>query len=141
LKDYKSSKDMIINCIKDIMVRKYDNYKVYLHNFSGFDGIFLLKILVELGLVKPLINDRKIISINFKYNNYDITLKDSLYLLITSLIKLGKSFGIDTQKSIFPHNFVNENNLDYIGEVPDIKYFDDITLDEYNKYKSNFNNN
>lgn len=141
IKDYKSSKDMIINCIKDIMIKKYDNYKVYLHNLSGFDGIFLLKILVELGLVKPLIHDRKIISISFKYNNYDITLKDSLHLLITSLKKLGKSFGIDTQKSIFPHKFVNENNLDYIGQVPDFKYFDNITLDEYNKYKANFNNN
>jgi DNA polymerase type B, organellar and viral len=101
--NYKSSKDMIIDCIKDIMVRKYDNYQVYTHNLSGFDGIFLLKILVELGKVKPLIHNEKIIMIGFKYNNYDITFKDSKQLLLISLRNLAKAFGVETQKSIFPY--------------------------------------
>jgi len=49
LTDYSSSEDMIINAFKDLLVKKYDNYKVYIHNLSNFDGIFLLKILVKLG--------------------------------------------------------------------------------------------
>jgi hypothetical protein len=39
------------------------------------------------------------------------------------LAKLGKGFMVESLKSIFPFLFVNENNLDYIGEVPDLKYF------------------
>ena len=139
--NYKSSKDMIIDCIKDIMVRKYDNYQVYTHNLSGFDGIFLLKILVELGKVKPLIHNEKIIMIGFKYNNYDITFKDSKQLLLISLRNLAKAFGVETQKSIFPYTFVNENNLNYIGEVPNINYFDNLNQKEYNNYSKQFNNN
>jgi hypothetical protein len=46
---------------------------------------------------------------------------------------------VDTIKSVFPFLFVNENNLDYIGEVPDIKYFaNKISKNEYQDYKSGF---
>jgi hypothetical protein len=47
---------------------------------------------------------------------------------------------MENSKSFFPHFFVNENNLDYIGEIPDIKYFNNISLDNYNNYKSKFLN-
>jgi len=132
---------MIKSAIKDIMIKKYDNYKVYIHNLSNFDGIFLLKILTELGQVKPIIHHEKLISIGFKYNDYNIIFKDSLQMLIVSLRNLSKAFGVKTQKSIFPYDFVNEFNLDYIGEVPDFKYFNGISNNEYIEYKSLFNNN
>jgi hypothetical protein len=132
---------MIKSAIKDIMVKKYDNYKVYIHNLAKFDGIFLLKILAELGQLKPIIHHGDIITLGFKFNNYNITFKDSLKLLIVSLRGLGKVFGVNTQKSIFPYTFVNANNLDYIGQTPDFKYFDGLNINEYNEYKSNFNNN
>jgi hypothetical protein len=132
---------MIKTAIKDLMVKKYDNYKVYIHNLARFDAIFLLKILVELGQVKPIIHNGDLISIGFKFNGYHITFKDSLKLLIVSLRNLGKVFGIDTQKSIYPYTFVNENNLNYEGKVPEFKYFDNISINEYNEYNSNFNGN
>jgi hypothetical protein len=132
---------MIKTAIKDIMIKKYDNYKIYIHNLGGFDGIFFLKILGDLGQIKPIIHNGDLISIEFKFKGYIITFKDSLQMLIVQLRNLGKVFGVDTQKSIFPYTFVNENNLNYIGEVPDIKYFDNITINEYNEYKAKFNNN
>jgi hypothetical protein len=141
IKDFKNYEDMIGKAIKDLMIKKYDNYQVYIHNLGKFDGIFLLKILAELGQIKPIIHNKDIISIGFKFNNFNITFKDSLKMLIVSLRNLGKVFGVDTQKSIFPYNFVSENNLDYIGPVPDFKFFDNITIDEYNKYCEQFNNN
>jgi hypothetical protein len=104
---------MIINALKDLMVKKYDNYQVYIHNMARFDAIFLLKILVNLGICKPIIHNQKIISINFKYKDYNITFKDSLQMLISSLRILGHSFGVDIQKSIFPYSFVNESRLNY----------------------------
>jgi hypothetical protein len=121
------------------MIKKYDNYKVYIHNLARFDAIFLLKILANLGICKPIIHKDKIISINFKYKEYNITFKDSLQMLIVSLRDLGKSFNVDIQKSIFPYNFVNENNLDYIGPIPDFKYFDGISSIDYNCYIENYN--
>jgi DNA polymerase type B, organellar and viral len=130
---------MLTQAIKDLMIKKYDNYKVYIHNLANFDAIFLLKILTELGQIKPIIHHGDLISINFKFNNYNITFRDSYQLLITSLKNLGKVFGVDTQKSIFPYKFVNENNLDYVGSIPDFKYFDNISSLDYNCYVENYN--
>lgn len=138
--DYKNSENMIINCIKELMIRKYDNYKIYIHNLSGFDANFLLKILANLGEIKPIIHDNKIISITFKMNGYVVTFKDSQQMLIGSLRNLAKAFGVETQKSIFPYNFVKENNLNYNGYVPDFKYFDDISKSEYLNYCEMFKN-
>ena len=59
-----------------------------------------------------------------------------------SLSKLGKSFNVETQKDIFPHSFVNEHNLNYIGTVPSYNYFEgQISISEYNEYILKFNNN
>jgi DNA polymerase type B, organellar and viral len=130
---------MLTQAIKDIMIKKYDNFNVYIHNLSRFDGIFLLKILANLGNIKPLIHHGDLISIGFKFNNYNITFKDSQQLLMFSLRNLGKAFGVDVQKGFFPYNFVNENNLNYIGTIPDIKYFDGISSIDYNCYIENYN--
>ena len=52
-------------------------------------------------------------------------------MLIGSLRSLGKSFGVEILKGYFSYDFVNENNLDYIGIIPDFKYFVNISHDEY----------
>ena len=40
------------------------------------------------------------------------------------------------------HTFVNENNLNYIGEVPSYNYFEgQLSIAEYNEYIQKFNNN
>jgi hypothetical protein len=144
LSDFKNHEELIISALKSIMIRKYNNYNVYMHNMAKFDIIFLFKYLAKLGVLHPIIHNDRIISIEFNYgkdNEYRIKFKDSYLLLLNSLYKLCNSFSVENRKSIFPHLFVNENNLNYIGEVPDYKYFDDISVDDYNKYKSNFNNN
>lgn len=132
---------MIIACIKDIMIKKYDNYKIYIHNLSNFDGIFLLKILAELGDIKPIIHHDDLISIGFKFNGYNLTFRNSQQLLISSLANLGKSFGVEVVKSIFPHLFVNESNLNYVGDIPDINFFIKIKEKELNIYQSKFKGN
>src|ERR1700751_284410 len=135
---------MILTALKSIMIRKYNGYKIYIHNMGKFDIIFLLKYLIKLGTVQPVIHNRRIISINLNYgkdNKYSLQFKDSYLILLNPLNKLCKSFNVETAKSIFPHLFVNENNLNYVGPVPDFKYFIKISKNEYNEYKSKFNNN
>jgi hypothetical protein len=144
LTNYKNIDDLIISALKSIMIRKYNGYNIYMHNMAKFDIIFLFKYLLKLGLVQPIIHNNRIISINFNFgknNKYQIIFKDSLLLLLNSLSKLCKSFKVDNPKTSFPILYVNENNLDYIGEVPNIKFFKNVNLSEYNKYKANFKNN
>ena len=50
------------------MKRKYDYYKIYVHNFSYFDAIFILDCLTMLGDVKPVIRDNKILKLSLSYN-------------------------------------------------------------------------
>jgi hypothetical protein len=143
--DYKDSGDMLLSALKSILIRKYNGYNIYIHNMAKFDIIFLFKYLIELGNVTPIIHNGRIISINLNYGKnleYRLQFKDSYLILLASLIKLTKGFITKKQKSIFPFLFVNENNLDYIGQVPEFKEFNNkINLTDYQNYKSNFNNN
>jgi hypothetical protein len=145
LTNHINPEDLIITALKSIMLRKYNGYNVYLHNMAKFDIIFLFKYLAKLGSLNPIIHNNRIISIDFNYgknNNYQIKFKDSYLLLLNSLSKLSKSFNVETQKSVFPYLFVNETNLNYVGNTPDIKYFDNkINTSDYNQYISNFDNN
>jgi hypothetical protein len=62
-------------------------------------------------------------------------------LRASSLKKLAENFNV-TNKGIFPFKFVNHiyTALDYIGKVPNFKYFEGlgISLEEYNNYSKDF---
>jgi hypothetical protein len=134
----------MLSCLKSLLIRKYDGFKIYAHNLAKFDIIFLLKYLLKLATIKPIIHSGKIISLTVNYGEnggYQIEFKDSILLLLASLDSLSKSFKVEDKKSIFPHLFVNENNLDYIGNVPPFNNFMKVKEVQYNDYKSNFNEN
>ena len=140
LSDYSNIDNMIFSALKSIMIRKYNGYNIYMHNMSKFDIIFLFKYLLKLGSVSPIIHNNRIISIDFNFgpdNKYQLKFRDSL--LLNSLAKLCKSFSVENHKIIFPIFFANENNLNYTGEIPDIKYFKDIDLKTYKNYVLNNN--
>ena len=131
-------KEIIYRAMKDICKKKYSGYNIYLHNFAKFDAIFLIKYLAEIGNCKPIIHNSKIISFKFTYNKITLTFRDSYLILLTSLNKLSKSFNIDNPKGLFLIYF---NNINYIGNVPDFKYFpQNTTIQEYNNYKDSFQN-
>ena len=142
LSDYNSVEHMMLDCLNSILKRKYNYYKVYAHNMAKFDIIFLLKYLVKLGKIKPIIHNGKIISVTIVYGDneqYKIEFKDSILLLLYSLKSLCSSFKIDEAKSIFPHLFVNKDNLEYNGDVPRFNDFIEISVNDYQNYKNSYN--
>jgi hypothetical protein len=46
---------------------------------------------------------------------------------------LSKTFDCDVIKDHFPYKFVNKDRFYYIGKIPDIKYYNNISLDKYKK--------
>lgn len=149
LTDYESPDIMIKECLKSILDHKYNRRVVYVHNLSLFDGIFLLGPLSELNNpqfgMDILKRDNNIILIKFflaNHNQFYIEFRDSLLLLPSSLKKLAKTFNNESeQKDIFPYSFVDDNDLNYVGVIPEFKYFNNISIEQYNEYSSQYNNN
>jgi len=141
--NYENSPDLMMKAaLNFILKRKYNKNKIYIHNFSHFDGIFLMRVISEVvgvSNIKPIIRDNRIISVRLNfYNNYYVEFRDSYLLLNSSLENLGKTLTLNKgkyeNKLSFPYKFVNEPdvNYDYVGEAPGLKYFDDI--DSYTKF-------
>jgi hypothetical protein len=86
-------------------------------------------------------DDNTIVNIVVRKDKIKIIFKDSLQLLRGSLAKLSRDFQVEFQKDIFPHKFALLENLHYQGPVPDISYFQGISLKEYNDYCARFNDN
>jgi hypothetical protein len=154
-----TSDQLVLQCIDDMLANEYNGYTFYTHNFGKYDSVFLMKILKEANIalgyehyitkeldrggkmlklvikVKRSISDRKIKKIGARkdpgYNT--ITIVDSLNLLSQSLADLCKSFEVEVTKGYFPYSFVKSNTLHYVGNTPDIKYWEKISLEEYNK--------
>ena len=137
-------KDLMKAFRNSVMKKKYNGYKIYVHNLSHFDSVFLLDVLSRLGKVKPFYRD-KFFEIIFKFKSdaknkieYNLTFFDSKLILPASLRDLSKSFGVENKKDFFPYGFVNDENkfsLDYKGPVP--KYDDflnTLTKNEYKEY-------
>jgi DNA polymerase type B, organellar and viral len=143
LLDYKDSESMLTSSIEYLMKRKYDNYKIYFHNFSYFDVIYLFKVLTKLSnRVTPLIRDGRFIDIKFTFSDeksYNLYFRDSYLQLPSSLASLAKNFYVEN-KGIFPYKFVNNKNIDlnYIGKFPRIQNFIEenkkFDIEKYIKY-------
>lgn len=125
-----------------LLQSSYNGYNIYIHNGSSFDLIFLLKYLANIKGVNltPTYKDGKFLNLKIYYKEgnkkFNLSIKDSMLLLPSSLADLAKSFNLDDDKDIFPYTFPNKNNLDYMGPVPAYKYFDNkkVSLEQYNDY-------
>jgi hypothetical protein len=105
LSEYLNSDELLTTAVKHIMKRKYNQYKIFFHNFSYFDGVFLIKILSSLSnTIKPIIRDGRIIDLKFQFSNYSVYFRESYLLLPSSLKKLAINFNVQ-QKGLFPHLF------------------------------------
>ena len=123
-----------INNLLTLLNTKQSVINIYAHNLSGFDGIFIMKHLLNYGKVEPIIFNGKIISIKIKLNvighvGKTIIFKDSMLLLPQSLRKLCIAFGVTTPKGYFPFLLTN---IFYTGILPKFEYWIGISLTEFN---------
>lgn len=126
LTDYRNPTRMMKECLSCIFVKQYHGQTIYIHNFSTFDAIFLLRVLSSFTdyVVTPLMRNEKILNIKVSYNkgkNY-VNFRDSLLILPVSLANLAKAFKVE-DKGLFPYSFPNGTNLNYIGTIPTFNNF------------------
>jgi len=54
---------------------------------------------------------------------HNIQFMHSVSYMPMPLRKLPEAFGLQASKSWYPHLFNTKANLDYVGAIPDIKYY------------------
>lgn len=145
ISDYGSVKELICDVLKNLLVKTNTSKNIYIHNSSNFDLIFLLKHIANYpGIVlDPIIKDGKFINLKIRFGSnkeFSIDLKDYFLLLPIYLRKFAEYFNIDTLNSIFPYSFVKKENLNYIGTVPNLEVFNDVSEKDFNNYKQDFAN-
>jgi len=60
-----------------------------------------------------------------------------MQLIKSNLSNILKTFDCKVQKGVFPYNFMNSDNLFYIGNKPEKKYYENISLKNYNEIPNN----
>jgi hypothetical protein len=116
LTDYINQEELLITTTKVLIDPKYNNYQVYIHNFSLFDAIFLFKYILALDkqgyLIEILKREDKFIKITIgkelsRDRYFEIALFDSYLLLPSSLSTLSETFGVAGKLT---HNILNHSN-------------------------------
>lgn len=138
LDQYKDSDMLIYELVKDMVNVCTKKTTIYAHNFGKFDGVLILKnvikniagsyrILIRANILKLLL-----LRIGTKMNMKTIRFQDSYLLLQSGLRDLCKNFGLEENKGVFPHEFVNRERINYKGEKPGIEMFKGISELDYN---------
>lgn len=129
-----------INNLLTLFENGNNTLTVYAHNLSEFDGVLLMKHLLNHGKTKPLIHNGKLISIKLNIKGHKgktIIFKDSLLMLPLSLRELCNSFKIEAPKGYFPYLL---NDILYKGQFPKYELFTSLSLTEYLNIKNQYSN-
>ncbi len=133
---YKLDQNLVKNSLDDIFKKIKKNIVFYVH-YIQFDGLIILEYISndKNYIVDILINDGSIYYLSIIKNNKKITFKCSYKIIPSKLYDIALNFKIG-EKMIFPHKFSSLTNLNYIGPVPDKKYFEKD--DDYYFFIKNF---
>jgi hypothetical protein len=126
------------NCLKRMMnliTQSLPGYTCIAHNLKGFDGLFVLRNLLENNVLPDVImRGQKILEI--KIPKSGIRFIDSFSFLPMGLSKLPSAFGVECgEKGHFPHFFNRPENQQYIGELPDPKFYGESQMSSSEKAK------
>ncbi len=100
-----------------------DKIEFYIHNIN-FDGYIILECLT-LNSIKFDFTSVKsnLFWLKFKYKGKEIFLRCSYKIIGLPLWKIGENEGIC--KGLFPHSFVTKDTLEYVGDLPEKKFWAD----------------
>jgi hypothetical protein len=122
---------------KWLISRDHKGYTAIAHYSKGYDSYFILKHCVENG-IKPycVYNGSKIMLMEIKPINLRII--DSSNFVQGPLKNFPKTFGLkELKKGYFPHFFNTTENQNYIGKIPDTKYYGVNSMTECKKCYGN----
>lgn len=141
LSDYKNDIEMITEALSGMLSPKYKGFTFFAHNMSGFDGVFILDILSNFKdiNIQPIMRDNTILCLIITYKGCRFYIKDSLHFLPSKLSTLCDKYEVEVHKGVFPHSFAKESLLNYVGPKPSIKYYEDISFEEYASIPETFN--
>jgi len=139
-KGIRETSEQLVNKVftEIFMDKTLNDYTFYAHNLGRFDSIFILKSLIENKnlTITPIWKDNSILSLTINQGDFKIKLLDSLQLISGSLENILISFNSSIKKGTFPYDFVNKNNLNYIGEKPAKEYFSNVSDQEYSSIEN-----
>ena len=108
---------------KWLISKEHKGYTAIAHNAKGYDSYFIMKYCVENAL-KPytIYNGSKLMLLEIECLKLKII--DSMNFVAGPLSAFPKTFGLtELKKGYFPHYFNTKENRNYIGPIPDKKYF------------------
>jgi hypothetical protein len=125
---FKSLQEFVDWIATEIGVKEF-KVAFYAHNLKGYDGRLTLAKLFclqsedeDADLVQDMCWDGAKI-IKFKWKN--VLFRDSLTHIAQPLAKFPSTFGLnELHKGYFPYSFNTPDNQNYVGPMPDIKYYD-----------------
>jgi hypothetical protein len=127
-----TDKSIIYNLIDSIFANQLYNYTFFVHNLGKFDSFYILDSLTQKDTGRFKItgkwkseDENKLLGFTIvdSESKQRIYMKDSVNFFNTSLKKVLQDYKCEVQKGVFPHGFVNQNTLNYIGRKSEYKYF------------------
>lgn len=121
-----------LNHTKTHTTKEIKQIYIYGFNNSNFDNIYIFnEIKNNINYVDFTFSDNGI-----KYIEFDnVKIFDICLYYQGKLSTISKNFNLDENKSVYPYKFVNENNLNYIGNVPELNFWN--SEKDYNEYINN----
>jgi hypothetical protein len=103
LSDYENldSKKLILKCIDDMLLNKYNNFIFYVHNFGKYDVVFLYNVLLKANVDK-----------GYEYYILNTIMKDNTIIRLNIKIKIKSN--IIMLKILFVSTFILVTFLDYL---------------------------
>lgn len=128
--------NVVLNFLEGIVLNsKTNNLTIYTHNIN-FDGLLILDFIKDKNIIFDLfIRDSNIYWISINYLKIKILIRCSYKIINLSVIKIGEI--LKNKKSVFPYKFINEKNLYYIGDIPNVSYFN--SMEDYICFSTNKN--
>ena len=143
IQENEESDDVVRRVIESIFKHKELNgYTFFAHNLGRFDSIFLIKGVAKMDdyTIKAVWKDDTVLSVTIKHNEskHKIKILDSIQFVNASLRDILVSFNCTINKGNYPYSFVNKDNLNYEGVLPDLKYYEnkEDNLDLILKYQN-----